>query len=194
MSNFIKIADGLDVAPLVAQIDAQPDLWNQHPMRKITPGTPHAEMDDIWLRYNAYDRLAAGRESFNSEHVPVWYPAWKRLPAARPIIFGLMAAVEAEMLCGVFITRVPPHGKILPHVDRGWHPEYTDRLYVALKSPIGSLFSCNCKNGVTETITPNVGDVHMFDNSRIHWVENNSDDWKMTMIVSVRTDIFGRYQ
>jgi hypothetical protein len=193
MRYFLPVVDGIDVAPLVEQIDAQPDLWNQHPMRKITPGTPHAAMDDIWLRYNAYERLGDDRGAFNSEHIPIWYPAWRKLPAARPIIFGLMALVEAEMLCGILITRIPPGGKILPHIDRGWQPSFCDRLYVALRSPVGSYFRCDCGNGVTETLAPSVGDVHMFDNTRPHWVDNNSDEWKMTMIISLRTDFFGRY-
>lgn len=193
MTRFLKIAEGLNVAPLVAQIDAQPDLWNQHRVRKDSPGTPHAEMDDIWLRYNAYEKLDDDRTAFNSEHIPVWYPAWKRLPAARPIIFGLMARVQAEMLCGVFITRIPPGGKILPHIDRGWHPAYTDRLYVALKSPEGSYFGCRAPGEDEERLWPAPGDAHMFDNSVPHWVENSSDREKMTLIIALRTDFFGRY-
>jgi hypothetical protein len=192
MGAFRLITEGLNVAPLVAEIEAQPELWNQHRLRKDTPGSPHAEMDDIWLRHNAYDRILADREAGNGEHVPVWYPAWPKLPAARPIIFGLMALVEAEMLCGVLITRVPPGGRILPHVDRGWHARYTDRLYVALKSPVDSYFCCRGDDQRTEAITPRVGDVHLFDNSRLHWVDNASDDEKMTMIISLRTDRFGR--
>lgn len=193
MSYFLPVADRIDVAPLVAEIDAQPELWNQYRLRKDTPGSPHAEMDDIWLRNNDPDRLADGRAAFNEPHIPIWYPAWKRLPAARPIVFGLMALVQAEMLCSVYITRIPPGGKIHPHADRGWQPAYCDRLYVALRSPIGSYFRCDCGSGVTETLGPSVGDVHMFDNTRPHWVDNFSDEWKMTMIVSLRTDFFGRY-
>ena len=31
------IRSGVDVAPLLAEIDAHPELWNQHPMRKAAP-------------------------------------------------------------------------------------------------------------------------------------------------------------
>jgi hypothetical protein len=192
MGHFRHLASGIDVAPLVAQIDAHPELWNQHPIRKLAAGSPHAEMDDIWIRYNDYARLVAGRETFNDEHVPIWYPAARVLTAVRPILFNLMAAAQGEMLCGVFITRVPPGGHILPHVDRGWHAETTEKFYVALRSPVGAYFRCDCGNGVTETLWPEVGELHTFDNGRRHWVDNNSDEYKMTLIVAIRTEIFGK--
>lgn len=41
MKSFVKIADGIDVAPVLAELDAQPELWNVHPERTVagTPGT-----------------------------------------------------------------------------------------------------------------------------------------------------------
>ena len=37
----------------------------------------------------------------------MFYPAWHALPHLRPIVFGLMARLEAVQLGGVLITRVP---------------------------------------------------------------------------------------
>jgi hypothetical protein len=191
MPHFHKIGTGCNVAPLVAQIGEHPELWNQHNVRKVSAGSPHAEMDDIWLRYNRYERFCGDRSTFNDEHVPVWYPAARVLTAARPILFGIMAAVQGEMLCGVFITRIPPGGKILRHIDRGWHAEATDKFYVALKSPAGSAFHCD-HDGEAESIYPEIGDIHMFDNRKLHWVTNDSDHEKMTLIVAIKTEMFGR--
>lgn len=190
MQHFQHLATGVNVQPLLAQIDAHPELWNQHPIRKMAPNSPHAAMDDIWLRYNAYERLGDDRHMFNAEHVPVWYPAARVLTAARPILMNMMTAVQGEMLCGVFITRIPPGAKILPHVDHGWHAEETTKLYLALRSPRGSAFHCSHGN-VSESICPEIGDIHMLDNTKLHWVTNDSDEEKMTLIVAIRTELFG---
>lgn len=188
MKHFLQIASGVDVAPLIAAIDAQPELWDSHRERKESDGSPHARMSDIWIRYNDKARYK-DRESFNAEHVPVWYPAWHALPELRPIIFGLMAAVDGEMLGGVLITRIPPGGGIAPHVDQGWHVEYYDKFYVSLRSDPGAEFWCD-HGCIAEALNPKVGDIWRFDNRKNHWVENNSSTDRVTLIVCIRTDKF----
>ena len=49
--NFHKIAEGVDVAPLMNELMAQPELWDINSER-ITPNMPHYQTHDIWLRYN----------------------------------------------------------------------------------------------------------------------------------------------
>lgn len=145
-------------------------------------------MSDIWVRYNRPDRLnPEDPRAFNNEHVPVWYPAWKKLPALRPIIFDLMATVEGEMLCGVLITRIPPGEGIAPHVDAGWHVEYTEKFYLSLKSSPGADFVCD-----GERLNPKPGEMWLFDNRKNHWVENDSTEDRITLIVCIRTEMFGR--
>jgi hypothetical protein len=184
MTHFLKLAESLPVAPVLAEIEAHPELWDAYRERKDAFRSPHAQMSDIWVRYNSRDRLGP---NFNDEHVPVNYPAWDALPTVRAISFAIMAAEQGQMLGGILITRIPPGGRIAPHVDSGWHVNYFSKFYVALKSPIGSSFSTETPSGI-ETITPAVGDLHRFDNRNLHWVENNSSEDKMTLIVCVRTD------
>jgi len=197
MRHFLQIADGLPVEPLAAQIDAQPELWSTHDERRTHEGTSHAETSDIWVRYNDIRRAAGEthRErllSLTHEHVPVWYPAWQALPALRPFVFSLMAAVEGEMLGGVLITRVPPGGVIAPHADTGWHVNYYDKFYVAVQSAPGADFVCE-HDGEVERLNMRTGDVWLFDNRKVHSVENNSDQDRITLIVCIRTQMFGRF-
>ncbi len=183
MKNFLKIAEGLDVMPLLLSIQRQPDLWDRHTIRKEAPGTPHAGMSDIWVRYNdiaAYDD--GDFRTFNDEHFPIWYPAYYQLPEIRPIIFGLMSRVEGEHLGGVLITKIPPRGQIERHADDGWHVNYYDKFYVSLKSDPGANFYCE-----DEVICPKAGDVYWFDNTKEHWVVNDSNEDRMTLIVCIRT-------
>lgn len=191
MKHFRKILERVDVAPLLTQIESHPELWNQHGARKGEAGSPHRAAPDIWVRYNPIDRLGADRRQFNDEHVPAWYPAWRALPALRPIIFRLMAEVEGEMLGGVLITKVPAYTAIDWHVDSGWHVDYFDKLYLSLKAPPGARFECDA-GGVYESLVPRAGDVWLFDNRKPHAVVNDGPDDRVTLIVCIRTSRFGR--
>jgi len=186
MRNFLKIADGINVMPLLLELQRQPELWNQHRLRKDAEGTPHNEMDDIWLRYNDFATVAADPAKVNDEHTSVWYPGYYALPALRPIIFGLMAEVQGEQLGGVLITRIPPGCKIAEHVDAGWHVEFYEKFYLSLMSRPGANFYSE-----GETICPRPGDIYWFDNRRPHRVENHSEEDRITLIMCIRAHRFG---
>lgn len=184
MKYFTKIPGSIDVAPIVAELDAHPELWNQNPARRDIKGSPHSRMSDIWVRYNPIERFV-DLASFNDEHVPEWYPAYAKLQSIKPVVFKLMSVFEGEMLGGVLITRIPPGEGIAPHIDRSWHVEYYDKFYLSLKSAPGANFYCG-----DEMINPAPGDVYRFDNRKRHWVTNDSDQDRITLIVCIRTDFF----
>jgi hypothetical protein len=190
MKRFLHIADGIDVSGINAGLEAHPELWDAHTIRKTAPGTPHSRMSDIWVRYNDVRpfRDAGDYRGFNDAHIPVWYPAWDAIPALRPVVFGLMSAVQGEMLGGVLITRIPSGMGIDPHVDKSWHVDYYDKFYISLKAAPGARFHTE-----GEHIEPEVGDIWRFDNRLSHWVVNDSDQDRITLIVCIRTDIFQRH-
>ncbi len=178
MKNFLKIADSVDVLPLVMELHRQPELWNMHRARKDAPGSPHVEMSDIWIRH------ASSAEEFVTPHFAKWYPAFSKLPSARKMIFDCMARVQASHLGGILITRIPAGGKILPHSDRGWHPEfYNCKLYVVLKSNPQCVFRVE-----DERVAMNAGDVWWIDNTKEHEVVNAGDTERMTLIICMRCD------
>jgi quercetin dioxygenase-like cupin family protein len=181
---FLKIAEGIDTLPLLLALHRQPWLWDQHPARRVAPGSPHAEMTDIWVRYGE-----AGGDDYSAlagPHDSVWYPAAHALPQVRPIVFGLMARVEGERLGGILITRLPPGGRIAPHTDSGWHAGYYEKFYVALQNPPGAVFAW--EQGAIHART---GDCWWFRNDLPHWVENHSNVDRIAMIVCIRAAKFG---
>lgn len=191
MKHFTHIASGIDVGPLLAQLQDHPELWDAYPLRRTGKGTPHTGMTDIFVRYNNIEPFIAKNDfrGFNDEHVPVWYPAWEKLPALRPIVFGLMAAVEGEMLGGVLITKIETGKGIERHIDSGWHVGYFDKFYVSLKSEPGADFCCEV-DGEVETLNPRPGEIWRFDNRKPHWVANASGADRITLIVCIRTELF----
>lgn len=183
MRNFQRVSTGVQVFDLLHAIHRQPDLWNQHDLRRTAPGTPHAQVDDIWMRFQ--DTAAFEQDgdagSIVDGHESIAYPAWDRLPQARPIIFNLMRGVEAVRLGRVIITRLPPGGMIAPHVDGGDHARYYQRYQIALQSSAGCVFQIE---GEAVTMAP--GEIWHIRNDLEHRVDNLSAQDRIVMIVDLR--------
>ncbi len=184
MKNFIKIGEGVDVAPLLLGLHRQPHLWNRNPIR-LTPNGPHHETKDIWLRYKDETENVQKKNygNFGDPHEGVWYPSFYALPAARKIIFALMARVEGERLGGVLIYKVPPGKKIHPHTDVGWHVDFYEKFNVCLQSNPDAYFYY--KDG--ERMYARSGDVHRFVNNVDHGVVNDGADDHIILTICVRT-------
>jgi hypothetical protein len=183
MRNFLKIAEGVDVVPLLAELARQPELWDQNRLRTTHPMTPHKQVSDIWLRFNDLAEYEKTQDAAHviDEHESIWYPPIHALPAARALIFALMARVHGERLGRVLITRLPPGGKIDPHEDGGSHAAYYERYHIVLQSHPGSIFRAG-----DETVHMRPGEVWWFDNSKTHEVINESADDRLHLIVDIR--------
>lgn len=181
MRRFLKLAQGVDIIPLLREIHAQPELWGQYTERKTGP---HVDMSDIWVRYRPYAELIEPG-SYKEQHIPAFYPAWYALPSLRPIIFQLMARVAAVQLGGILITRIPPGCQIKPHNDLGsWHAEFFNcKAYLPLKSNEMCVNYCE-----DEAVVMRPGEVWEFNNLLEHSVKNSGDDDRITVIVSMRVE------
>lgn len=142
MQNFLKIADGINVQPLLLALYRQPGIFTSHSFRQTVPGSPHAAAEDILLRCQPMDGSCAdSRES-------VWYEASHGLPEARRLVMALMGMVEGERLGRVMITRLTYPHTIRPHSDVGDHPlqyervRYWGRYHIALQTDPAALFWC----------------------------------------------------
>lgn len=187
MKYFHSLRQRVDVEPLRLALARQPWLWDQQPLRREMPDTPHGGMKDIWVRYNAYKNFTGDVAKFNAEHDSVWYPAWYALPELQPIVFGLMSLVRGERLGGILITTIPPGGEIASHVDDGWHVRYYDKYYVQVDSGPGALFWAE-----DTSFVPEVGEVYFFDNKVTHGVRNLGSATRTTLIICIKSDRYGQ--
>ncbi len=182
---IFKLDYTLDVSEAVEQLYSG-DYWNQHKLR--TEQYVHSDVDDIWLRFRKWED-GLSLEEFNKPHTAVWYPIAGKLPAL-PRLAGsvwLNTAMTFEdhiEFGGVLITRIPPGGKVEPHIDSGWHAKhYTTKVAVQL---LGHEDQAFCFEGHRCVALP--GEVYQFDNQQLHWVENNSDQDRVTMIICMRVN------
>lgn len=173
-----------DVSEAVRQIDAQPDVWNRYRDRLDRYGSPHSGVDDIWVRFNAPENMGAGPEAFfQGEHESAWYPVVHQLPAVWSLVRSLYRRVGGKRLGGVLITRIPPGGEVKPHIDTGWHAGFYEKFAIQIKGTPEQAF---CFEGTQLSALP--GESYTFDNSKLHWVTNDSDTDRMTLIVCIKRD------
>ncbi len=91
-ANFLPVAKGINTGPLLEEILRQPELWNKNPCRLSRFG-PHHETQDMFLRYRDETPFIESGDwsTFSDEHISTWNKTIDLLPAARPLIFELIA-------------------------------------------------------------------------------------------------------
>lgn len=199
MKHLRPLVYGLDVAPVLEELDAHPELWNQFTLRTEGYAPAHNGISDIWVRYRDWaewqqiqlevnDPSGVGAQQLvarfvGEPHDSVWYPAIEKLPSIRTLVYELMYHYNVERLGGILITRIPPYGRVGPHIDRGWHANYYEKILVQLRSAPQQAF---CFDDGRFECEP--GTVYAFDNSFEHWVDNMSAVERISLIVCVRRD------
>lgn len=178
MRHFIKIAEQVDVIPLLNALAAHDDLWNENNLRSTHPASPHKEVDDILVFFN---RIPDDPAAIVDDVDVVPYRAWQELPQVRQHVFDIMRRVEAVRLGRVIITRLPPGCKIAPHADQGAPVDYYRRYILALQNAPGSIFRIG-----DEVVQFRMGEWWLINNSVEHEVVNNSADDRIVLICDLR--------
>ena len=177
---------GVLVQPLLDQLAANPQLWNENVFRTggAYTGNPHQRIDDIIVRFRDWKDWQNDRRSFVDEpHDSVWWGPYAKLPAIQELVFDLMRWFYATRLGMVLITRIPPHTNVGRHIDKGWHAEHYLKFAVQLKAAPGQFF---CYDSMRLETKP--GDLYAFDNSQPHWVENPTDEERVTLIMCMKLE------
>jgi aspartyl/asparaginyl beta-hydroxylase len=183
MSHFRLIHQGLDVAPILAELADVPE-WGLYAERKEREGTAHGDTTDLWCRFFARETLKEPAD-YNRPGQCVFYPVWDRLPSIHPVVWGLMASQRSVELGGILVTRLRPGGRILRHSDRGaWHAErYNCKCYVVLQANARCVVECDGDEQVFRE-----GEIFELDNLRQHSMENGGTTPRTTLIITMRRD------
>lgn len=179
MSNFLRIAWGIDVIPALREIAVNSDLWNQNNLRTTHPQSPHTQVDDIWLWFN---RIHANPAETIDDIQTYPYPAWDRLKSLRSMVLDLIRRVDGVQLGRCIVTRMKPGAVITPHVDEGTPASFYTRYQIALQSRPGCKFTSG-----DESETFQSGEVWWVNNREFHGVVNNSAEDRIVCIVDIRS-------
>ncbi len=174
MRNFHRLAQNVNVAPLLATLMRHGELWNQDRLRTTLPGGPHSAASDILLRF--------GKPSLDDTSPFENRPSMAILNA-RETVLGVMQLVGGWELGRVIVTRLEPGKKILPHSDDGIYSARMSRHQLMLQCLPGVNFICG-----GETFCAQTGDLFWFNNGLEHEVINNSEDSRIALIIDIRTE------
>jgi mannose-6-phosphate isomerase-like protein (cupin superfamily) len=184
MRNFRLLHAGLDVAPILAELQAVLD-WGLYPERKERDGTAHGDLTaDLWIRYFHRDTLIEP-DDYNRPGQCVFYPVWDKLPSLHPVVWTLMASQRSVELGGILCTRLPPGGRIQRHSDGcSWHAQrYNFKCYIVLEANARCVVECDGEEQVFRE-----GEIFEFDNTRPHSMTNDGTTQRTTMIVCLRCE------
>lgn len=181
MKNFLRLAQGINMTPLMVQIQRQPELWKADTYLRDYPQGPFNDVETIFLRFPPSSVTELER-STKDQHECVWMDGSLHLPAARSLIFNLMTTVEGERLGRVMMNKIRPGGRIFPHADTPIHADYWDRFHYVVQSSPGVNFRCG-----EEQVQMATGEVWWFQNANEHEVLNNSAGDRIHLICDIRT-------
>ena len=170
-----------DTGRLLDELAEHPEAWNTIRIRTEHPKSPHREVDDIWVRYNALENYKGDIAAFNGEHEGQWYPATEILPEAKRLSEHIQQDFSGERLGAVLITKIPAGKQCYPHIDQGWHAGYYEKFALQVKGHHEQSFHVQDSELRTRD-----GDLYWFDNSKPHWVLNPSAEDRITLIVCIR--------
>jgi aspartyl/asparaginyl beta-hydroxylase (cupin superfamily) len=171
MKFFHCVGSGIDVAPLLAEIQAQEDVWLVNTSRQDKIQVQR-DTNTIFLR-NAVHRPDLNVNE-NQESQPTKISA--RFPRAMTAMTKIAEAMKSS-LSRATIVRLKPKSQVGQHIDVGSYYLIRNRFHLVLHSPSGSvLISGN------ESVRMRVGELWWFDNKQHHSACNESDEWRIHYI------------
>lgn len=181
MKYLLRLGQGLNMTPLMAEIQRQPELWKADTYLRDYPQGPFGDVETIFIRFPPASVTEMEREA-KDQHECVWMDGLLHLPSARPLIFSLMQTVQGERLGRVMINKIRPGGRIFPHADTPVHAEYWSRHHYVIQSSPGVIFKVGDEQAFMQS-----GECWWFDNRQVHEVLNNSAEDRIHLIVDIRT-------
>lgn len=177
MNHFTRIATGVDIAPLLAELDAAPDMWlvDTSRQRKVRC---QRHTRNIFLRAPRKP-LPPGAKNANDVHESRVAPAAAKFPRTLGYCKRVADALGGTLGRATLVTLLP-RCRVFPHVDAGAYYRIRDRLHLVLRSPEGSPLWAG-----DEAVVMRTGELWAFDNKARHWAENPSDEPRMHLIFDI---------
>ncbi len=177
MSHFIRISENESISPILAELDAEPEIWltDTSRQRKVRC---QRNTRNIFLR-SARKPLPPGATNANDVHESRVSPAAKEFP--RTLAYCQRVADAMGGLLGrATLVSLLPECKVLPHIDVGAYYRIRDRFHLVLKSSRGSPLTAE-----DETVVMQEGELWVFNNKARHWADNRSDEPRVHLIFDV---------
>ena len=174
MMHFTRITEGVDTGPLLAELDAAPELWFADTSRQRKVRCQRNTLN-IFLRAPR-NPLPPGAKNANDVHESRLTRAAAKFPSTLAFCEGVAAAWGATPGRATLVS-LQPRSRVYPHVDAGAYYRIRDRLHLVLRSPGGSPLTAG-----DETVVMREGELWVFDNKVRHSADNPSEDARVHLI------------
>ena len=172
---FRRIAEGLDVEPLLQLLDAKPELWKEIETRQQFTNSPHKDTETIYVR---------GALKMSPYYL-LWdtgsydYPCMEYLkPALVPLLQPILKQLGVEDLGRVLIVNLKATGQVTRHIDQGTYADHYERFHLVLRSNR----HCFLTSG-NWVLNLQEGECWWFNNKALHSAENNSTEYDRWHII-----------
>ncbi|HPG23995.1 MAG: aspartyl/asparaginyl beta-hydroxylase domain-containing protein [Spirochaetaceae bacterium] len=171
MRNFVMLADGVPVEPLLAEIDSVPGVWDRQTGRQRI--RVQREAKAIPLRGLRKSRIQ-GRAR-RDVHESRFTTLSRSFPLAIDFIRSWAAKLDAD-LARARIVSLPPGQVVYDHVDRGEYYARRNRYHLVLQAE-QSWMRCG-----DEVVSMSPGELWWFDNKLSHEARNEGSIDRIHMI------------
>ena len=175
--HFTRIAESVDIAPLLEELEAESDMWSADTSRQRKVRCQR-HTRNIFLRAPKKP-LPPGARNANDVHESRLAPAAGKFPLALTFCERTAAELDAELGRATLVALLPKC-RVFPHVDAGAYYRVRDRLHLVLKSPQGSPLTAG-----NETVVMREGELWAFDNKARHFADNPSSRPRVHLIFDV---------
>lgn len=176
-ARFVRIGSGLDIAPWIAEVDANRRRWFDDTSRQRKVRCQRDTLN-IFLRA-ARKPLPPGARNANDVHEIRTMAAADSFPEVLAFC-RRVAALQEGKLGRVALVALLPHGWVRPHTDFGAYYRIRDRFHLVLRSPGGSLLTAG-----GQAVVMREGELWAFDNKTRHEARNPSDKRRIHLIFDV---------
>lgn len=182
MSDFRRLATGLNVTPLLKRIDEEPALWRAIMIRQNYPGTAHHDTQTIFLR---------GPRSFTRQdyffdigafECSAYQVLRKEIDA---VVDPVLDAIRPTEIGRMMIVNLRAGGIVDWHADEGDYADHYSRFHICLESLPGSVLIT--QSGM-QHMRP--GEAWWFNHKARHCARNNSIGRRVHLIFDAVSPLF----
>lgn len=175
--SFRVLKQGIDIAPLMAEITDKSAFWLYDPSRQKKL-LVQQETQSIFLR-RAAKPFPPGVKDARDVHESCLTEIAQEFPVAMNWVEEFVKEIGGE-LGRVNIVQLAPKGRVYRHTDHGEYYKLRDRYHLVLQSQSGSWMKCG-----NEEARMHEGELWWFDNKQPHESFNSSEQWRIHLIFDV---------
>ena len=177
MRHFTRIDQEVNVEPLLAELDAAPEMWfaDTSRQRKIRC---QRNTRSIFLRAPRKP-LPPGAKNANDVHESRVARSARKFPRTLAWCESVADTLSGTLGRATLVALLP-HGRVLPHIDAGAYYRIRDRFHLVLRSAGGSPLAAG-----DERVVMRPGELWAFNNKARHWADNPSDESRLHLIFDV---------